>query len=179
MVSNTCWPHRNLAMLPPLFLCAPSSPQLTHPSPTDADRGPPTEPLRLPAERAECLQPLPQSWGLGVPKPRATPFPGTGAHLLRAVQAPSQGKHEWGHSRRHEPSVCHHPVFLLSGVGSQSYCSLVPTRKSLSQHPTSSARRNHLNSRPATHLILQCKEFAKHLLKPSLCFQYIAMPCSF
>lgn len=86
------------------------------------------------------------------PKPRATPFPGTGAHHLRAVQAPGQGKHEWDHSRRPELPVGHHP-----GVGSQSYCSLVPTRKALGQYIRENARRNHLSSKRATYLILKYK----------------------
>lgn len=82
----------------------PILPTVNPPQPCRGRQGPTNR-----AFEAACpgrLQPPPQSWGLQRLETRATPFPGTGAHRLRAVQAPGQGKHEWDHSRRHELPVC-------------------------------------------------------------------------
>lgn len=117
------------------------------------------------AERAQHSSPHRRADGWGGPGPRATPFPGTGAHFLRAVRAPGQGRYEWDDSRRHEcflsATLCLPPsawggltVLLLLGAHQEN----------LGQHERERTRRNHLNNKPATHLILKFKKFAKHML---------------
>lgn len=104
--------------------------------------------------------------GWGRPEPRATPFPGMGAHLLRAVQVPGQGKHEWDHSWRPECFLSTTTTHLaLSAWGGLTILFFLRAHQEvLGQHKRGSARRNHLTSKPATHLTLKFKECAKHMV---------------
>lgn len=142
----------------------PILPTVNPPQPCRGRQGPTNRVFEAACPRR--LQPPPQSWGLRRLEPRATPFPGTGAHRLRAVQAPGQGKHEWDHSRRQELPVCllshpppspHPASFFFLGWAHSPIAPWYPTRKALSQYTREGARRNHLSSKSATHLLRKCR----------------------
>lgn len=139
-------------------------PQWTHPSPREADTGSPVEPLRL-LEKLRASSLHRRAEGSRRPEPRATSFPGIGAHLLGAVQAQGQGKHEWDDSRRHECFLSTTTHLLLSAWGGLTVLLFVGAHQEiLSKHKKESTRRNHLKSKPATHPILKFKDFTKHMV---------------
>lgn len=91
----TCWPHRTWQLFPlgSCLLCPPCS----WPIPAlQMQAGAHQQSLwgcwRSPVPPAPTTEPR-----AGGGQPRATPFPGMGAHLLRAGQAPGQGGPEWVH----------------------------------------------------------------------------------
>ena len=156
--------HIDLAILPSQFLSASSSPQLTHSDPTDSDSVSPTALLRLP-KGLSTSRPHCRAGGWGRPEPTATPFPGRGVHLLRAVQAPGQGEHEWDNSRRPECFLSATTHLSPSAWGGLTVLFFLRAHQEvLSQHKLEGARRNHLSSKLATHLILKFKEFTKYMV---------------